>query len=65
MASLFMGFFLYCASAWLGNDVQQISYIIGEVIGGIMIYCLAIFLLKTFSAHELGYLKKLMFKGDR
>ena len=65
MASLFMGLFLFYTSSWLGTYTERISYVIGEIIGGIIIYCLAILLLRTFSAHELGYLKKLMFKGGR
>lgn len=65
VASLLMGLVLYYTSSWLVTDNLRISYVIGEVIVGIIIYCLAILFMRTFSFKELGYLKKLMVKGDR
>jgi O-antigen/teichoic acid export membrane protein len=65
LASLLMGLVLYYISSWLVNDNLRISYVIGEVIVGIIIYCLAILFMRTFSSKELGYLKKLIVKGDR
>jgi O-antigen/teichoic acid export membrane protein len=64
VASLVMGFFLYCGSSWLGTDMPGAPYIISEIILGIIVYFLTIFLLGTFSPKELSYLKKLMLGED-
>ena len=64
-ASVMMAYVLYGISTWLGDDALRLSYIIGEIIVGIVIYFLSILLLRTFSSEELAYLKKIMVKGDR
>jgi len=60
VASLCMGIILHYLSSMFGTGPIQISYVLGEVIVGIIIYCLAILLLRTFSSKELIYLKKLV-----
>ena len=60
VASLCMGILLFNISSWLGTGTLRISYVLGEVIVGIIIYFLAIFLFRTFSSKELIYLKKLV-----
>jgi O-antigen/teichoic acid export membrane protein len=63
VAALVMGVVLSLALG-LGTGAQRFSYVVGEIIIGLSIYCVAIFLLKTFSPHEWLHLKKLIVKGD-
>lgn len=64
VASLCMGIVLISTSLWVVTDILRISYVIGEIFLGIIIYCSVIMLLGTFSSKEMVYLKKLVFKGD-
>jgi O-antigen/teichoic acid export membrane protein len=57
-ASLLMALALYAISAHLGVYSYQAGYLLGEIALGIIIYCLGLFALKTFSSTELVYLKK-------
>ncbi len=64
VASLCMGTLLFYISSCLGTGTLPISYVMGEVIVGMIIYCLAILLFRTFSSKELIYLKKLVVNLD-
>ena len=57
-ASLLMALALYGISAHLGVYSYKAGYLFGEIALGIIIYCLGLFGLKTFSSKELVYLKK-------
>jgi len=57
-ASLLMALALYEISAHLGVYSYRPGYLLGEIALGIILYCLGLFGLKTFSPKELVYLKK-------
>jgi O-antigen/teichoic acid export membrane protein len=65
VASSVMGVVLgFTSLRWaMGN--LRFSYVMAEIIIGIITYCLVIIFLKTFSAKELLKLKEFMVKGDR
>ena len=64
-ASLVMAAVLGLAYPWLATGARQVSYVVGELSLGIIIYGLALWLLKTFSPQEVLKLKQLIIKGDR
>jgi O-antigen/teichoic acid export membrane protein len=65
MSSLCMGMVLLWTSSGLATGTPRLSYVMGEIVVGIIIYCLAILLLRTFSAKEWQKLKEIMGKGER
>ena len=58
VASGIMALGLYWLSSRLGANSYRVGYVLGEIGLGIIVYCLALFTLKTFSAREIFYLKK-------
>jgi O-antigen/teichoic acid export membrane protein len=64
-ASLCMGMVLFGISAGFATGTTRLSYVMGEIVVGIIIYCLAILLLRTFSVKEWQKLKEMIAKGDR
>ncbi len=64
-ASLCMGMILLWTSSGLATGTPRLSYVMGEIVVGIIIYCLAILLLRTFSDKEWQKLKEILAKGNR
>jgi hypothetical protein len=65
IASLCMGMVLLWTSSGLAPSTPRLSYVMGEIVGGIIIYCLIILLLRTFSVKEWQKLKEIIAKGER
>jgi O-antigen/teichoic acid export membrane protein len=65
VASLVMGIVLVLLSSRLFTAAPPISYVMGEIIIGIIVYCSVIMLLRTFSSKELLKMKEFVIKGDR
>jgi O-antigen/teichoic acid export membrane protein len=65
LASLVMGAVLSVTSSGLAGGSQGLSYVMGEIILGIAVYCLVIILLRTFSSKELLMLREFIVKRDR
>jgi O-antigen/teichoic acid export membrane protein len=63
IASLCMGMVLLWTSSGLATSTPRLSYVMGEIFGGIIIYCLVILLLKTFSVKEWQKLKEIIAQG--
>jgi O-antigen/teichoic acid export membrane protein len=64
VAALVMGVVLSLTLS-LGTGIQRFSSVVGEIIIGLSVYSVAIFLLKTFTPREWLQLKKLIVKGDK
>ena len=65
VASLVMGVVICLTSSWLLTGTGRVSFAMIELIIGIAVYCLVIFLLKTFSPKELQKLKEFIVTGGR
>jgi O-antigen/teichoic acid export membrane protein len=65
VAASVMAVVLALTSSRLAITGPRVSFVMGEIIIGIAVYCLVIFLLKAFSHKELLKLKEFMIKGDR
>ena len=64
-ASLCMGVVLFLTSSVLATGTPRLSYVMGEIVVGIIIYFLVISLLRTFSDKEWQKLKEIFAKGER
>ena len=64
-ASLCMGMVLIWISSRLVHGSPGLSFVMGEIVVGIIIYCLIILLLRTFSVTEWRKLKEIIGKGER
>ena len=56
-SSLLMVISLLWINSYLAGSAYQMFYIIGEILLGIIVYCMALFAFKTFSHEELLFLK--------
>ncbi|MCK5698923.1 MAG: polysaccharide biosynthesis C-terminal domain-containing protein, partial [Candidatus Aenigmarchaeota archaeon] len=56
-SSLLMVIPLLWINSYLAGSAYQMFYIIGEILLGIIVYCMALFAFKTFSHEELLFLK--------
>jgi peptidoglycan biosynthesis protein MviN/MurJ (putative lipid II flippase) len=65
VASLVMGVVLYLTSSLLVSGSPRFSVVIGEIIIGIVVYCLMIALLRIFSLRELLKLKEFIVQRNR
>ncbi len=65
VASSVMAVVLGFTSSRLAMGNLRVSHVMAEIILGIIVYCLVIMLLKTFSPKELSKLKEFVVKGDR
>lgn len=65
VASLVMGVVLCLTSSLLVSGSPRVSFVIGEIIIGIVVYCLMIAMLRIFSLRELLKLKEFIVKGNR
>lgn len=63
MAASVMGVVLVLISSRLVIGMPRVASVMGEIIIGIIVYCLVIMLLKTFSPKELLKLKEFMVRG--
>jgi O-antigen/teichoic acid export membrane protein len=64
-ASLCMGVVLLWTSSDIATSTPRLSYVMGEIFLGIIVYCLASLLLKIFSAKEWQKLKEIIARGER
>jgi O-antigen/teichoic acid export membrane protein len=64
-ASLVMGVVLCLTSSPLVSGSPRVSFVIGEIIIGIVVYCLMIAMLRILSLRELLKLKEFIVKGNR
>jgi len=65
VASLVMGVVLYLTSLLLESGSPRVSVVIGEIIIGIVVYCLMIAMLRIFSLRELLKLKEYIVQRNR
>ena len=64
-ASLCMGMVLLWISRRSVSGAPRLSHVMGEIVVGVIIYCLAILLLRTFSVKEWRKLKEIIARGER
>jgi len=65
MASSVMGVVLILTSSLLVSGIPHVAFVMGEILAGIIVYCIGIILLKTFSPKELLKLKEFLVRGDK
>jgi O-antigen/teichoic acid export membrane protein len=65
MASSVMGVVLGLISSQLVIGIPGVAFVMAEIIIGIIVYCLVIILLKTFSPKELLKLREFIIRGGR
>jgi O-antigen/teichoic acid export membrane protein len=63
-ASLCMGTVLLWTSSGLATGTPRLSYVMGEIAVGIIVYCVMILFLKTFSVKEWRKLKEMIARGE-
>lgn len=61
IASLIMGALLLGVNVQLEAGVDKWNYVLGEIIVGIIVYCIALMFLKTFSTKEIQFVKDIIY----